>query len=47
VAAVVAPPLQESSKLPIPVRMSQLSSENQRLRDELDALEKTLKSPLD
>ncbi len=39
-----APALQESPKVSIPQRMNHLSTENQRLRDELDALEQSLKS---
>ena len=39
-----APALQESPKVSIPERMNHLSTENQRLRDELNALEQSLKS---
>ena len=38
------PALQESPKVSIPERMNHLSTENQRLRDELQALEQSLKS---
>lgn len=38
------PALQESPKVSIPERMNHLSTENQRLRDELNALEQSLKS---
>lgn len=44
-ASVAQPALQESPKVSIPLRMNQLHSENQRLRDEIDALEQSLKSP--
>lgn len=37
-------PLQETPKVSIPERMNHLSTENQRLRDELQALEDALKS---
>ena len=40
----VTPALQESPKVSIPERMNHLSTENQRLRDELQALEQSLKS---
>ena len=43
--AVVRPALQEIPKVPIPVRMNQLQSDQQRLREELEALENALKSP--
>lgn len=39
-------PLQESLKVPIPVRMNQLNTEHKRLRNELDALERDLKKTL-
>lgn len=38
-----APALQESPKVSIPERMNHLSTENQRLRDEMQALEQSLK----
>jgi hypothetical protein len=41
-----APPLQESPQVSMPVRMSQLQTENKRLRDEMDALERSLKKTL-
>lgn len=45
VATPTPRPLQEISKVPIPVRMNQLQTDHQRLRDELQALEDALKSP--
>lgn len=41
-----AKPLQESVPVPIPVRMNQLTTEHRRLRNELEALERSLKKPL-
>ncbi len=45
VAAPVRAALQESLQVPIPLRMNQLQSQHTALRDELDALEESLKSP--
>lgn len=45
-AATSPAPLQESPQVSIPARMNQLHSENQRLRDELQNLEKALKKTL-
>ncbi len=44
-AAPVRAALQESLQVPIPLRMNQLQSKHTALRDELDALEESLKSP--
>lgn len=46
VASAAPAPLQESVPVPIPVRMNQLHTDNKRLRNDLDALERALKKPM-